>query len=56
MEIDFEVIRNLGHAYLPHVYNKVSLSVPLKGHHVQPFQIVYESHFNDSLNPFSSLA
>ena len=30
----------LGHAYLPHVYDEVSLSAPLKGHHVQLFQFL----------------
>ena len=30
-----EVISNLGHAYLPHVYDEISISAPLKGHHIQ---------------------
>ena len=38
MEVDVEVIRNLGHAYLPHLYDEALLSAPLKGHHAQPFQ------------------
>ena len=35
MELDVEVIRDLGHAYLPYVYDEISSSVSLKGHHVQ---------------------
>ena len=38
MELDVEVIRYLGHAYLPHVYDKISFSASLKGHHIQSLQ------------------
>ena len=38
MKVDVEVIGNLGHAYLPHVYDEVSLSAPLKGHQIQLFK------------------
>jgi hypothetical protein len=38
MKLDVEVIRDLGHAYLPHVYDEISLSPSLEGHHVQSLQ------------------
>jgi hypothetical protein len=38
MELDVEVIRDLGHAYPPHVYDGISLSASLEGHHVQSLQ------------------
>ena len=38
MELSVEVIRDLGHAYLPHVYDKISFSASLKEHHIQSLQ------------------
>ena len=38
MKVDVKAIGNLGHAYLPHVYDEVSLSAPLKGHQIQLFK------------------
>ena len=45
-ELSVEVMRDFGHAYLPHVYDQISFSASL-GHHVQSLK---------SLQPLQSLA